>query len=239
MKNMSCLFSIITPTVGSRPRSLALAIDSVAVAFDRLQQEVRDARIEMLIGFDGIVPEDFAPPEFVRHIVFPRSGNFGNFIRDRLLRIAAGTRTLFLDDDNALTPEALCVFARDLDTDLVIARIDTSGAFAEPFIPRELPGGERVVQGNVDPLCLSVRTEFARVRGRGWESVGGYESDYLNILRYYRRAGSVRFYDDVVGVYDAGRGLDANGMNTRQKRVQVALKADGSLPSVAPWRQHG
>lgn len=58
------------------------------------------------------------------------------------------------------------------------------------------------------------------MRCRGWEHEGGYESDYLNIRRYARRARGIVRIDDVVGVYDAGRGLDAAGMNPRQRRLE-------------------
>lgn len=54
----------------------------------------------------------------------------------------------------------------------------------------------------------------------GWNDVGGYESDYLNIRRYWRRAGSRVLLDEVVGVYDAGRGLDPDGLNYRQRKLE-------------------
>ena len=239
MLRMSVQFSIITPSLGRRPKALALALESVATSLAHARGTGLQLEAEMLIGFDGHRPETFVPPEFVRSFNFPFRGSFGNEIRDALLKLARGERVLFLDDDNAFAPEALAVFSRHMAEDLVIARIDTSRAFAEPYLPRTLPSGERVAQGNVDPLCLSVRTEFARNWGRGWENKGGYESDYLNILRYYRRAASVVFLDDVVGVYDAGRGLDETGVNPRQAVACDVVRAGKELPSAAPWRTHG
>lgn len=53
----------------------------------------------------------------------------------------------------------------------------------------------------------------------GWADEGGYESDFLNIRTYFRRARHVVRFDDLVGVYDAGRGLDPAGQNQRQQRL--------------------
>lgn len=61
----------------------------------------------------------------------------------------------------------------------------------------------------------------------GWRNEGGYESDFLNIRRYHRRARSVRLLDALVGVYDAGRGLDQTGLNDRQR----LLTPDGESSS--------
>lgn len=229
-------FSIITPSRGDRPRALAQAMASVERAWHFAQAEGMDFDVEMLVGFDGLRPDAFDPPTFVRHVVFPKWGSFGNRIRHALMKIALGEYLLFVDDDNALTQNALVSFARHDRVDVLIGCIDSSRAFQEPVLPRLLPSGERVAQGNIDPLCLCVCAEFARVRGLGWQDKGGYESDYLNILRYFRRAREVLFVDDVVGIYDAGRGLDAEGMNARQRCVSARERAGQSLPSASPWR---
>lgn len=229
-------FSIITPSRGDRPRALRQAMASVESAWHFARAAGMDFGVEMLVGFDGFRPDEFDPPEFVRHIVFPKWGGFGNRIRHALMKIARGEYLLFVDDDNALTRNALVSFARHDRVDVLIGCIDSSRAFLEPVLPRLLPSGERVAQGNIDPLCLCVRTDFARVRGLGWQDTGGYESDYLNILRYFRRARQVLFVDDIVGIYDAGRGLDTEGMNARQLRVSALARAGQSLPSASPWR---
>ncbi len=169
------------------------------------------------MGFDGVAvqcPEVRTP---VRCVTFPKSGNFGNSIRDRLIKAAKGSHLLFLDDDNALTENALTSFLPHLDTEMIIARIDVSRAFDLPLLPRPGNAEDVLRQGNIDPLCLCLSRELVVARGRGWSGEGGYESDYLNIRRYYRRARSVLILEDVVGVYDAGRGLDPGGMNTRQR----------------------
>ena len=222
-------FSIITPSCGKRPRALALAIRSVLVAWDHVRATGEGCDIEMLIGFDGITPEDFIAPHFVRAVTFPFQGCFGNPIRNALIKTAKGRFLIFLDDDNALTPQAFTAFFGAMNADVIIGRIDTHRAFAEPFLPRPSTGGERIVPGNIDPLCIAVRTEFVRTQGKGWQNEGGYESDYLNILRYVPRARLVTYIDDIVGVYDAGRGLDPQGTNARQGRLPIPL----------PWSIHG
>ena len=232
------LFSVITPSRGDRPRALAQAVASVeaAVEFARLRAGLDPARVEHLVGFDGVDgARPASAPDSLRFFVLPRrqgaSSGFGNHIRDALMRAARGRHLLLLDDDNALTENALASFLPHVEADpaadLIIGRVDTSRAFAEPFLPRPAPAvadavADAVRQGNIDPLCLCLARELAVVRGRGWADEGGYESDFLNIRRYHRRARHALRIDDVVGVYDAGRGLDPEGLNARQKRAEQA-----------------
>lgn len=230
------LFTVITPSIGTRPLALAQAIASVeaAVAHAQAHAGLDPARVEMLVGFDGVDGMRPASPlANLRFFVLPRPAGrvsgFGNHIRDALLRAARGSHLLFLDDDNALTENALTSYLPHVDTALaaecIIARIDTSRAFDVPFLPRPAPQGcdpaaDAIRPGNIDPLCLCIARELALVRGRGWADEGGYESDFLNIRRYFRRARGVLRIADLVGVYDAGRGLDPGGQNERQKRAE-------------------
>jgi hypothetical protein len=135
---------------------------------------------------------------------------------------------LLLDDDNVLTPQALASYLPLLEAEsppeIIIGRVDTSRAFDVPFLPRPAPEGtdpatDAIRQGNIDPLCLCLARELVLVRCRGWADEGGYESDFLNIRRYFRRARGVVRLDALVGVYDAGRGLDPEGLNLRQRRL--------------------
>jgi hypothetical protein len=234
------LFSVITPSIGTRPRALALAIASVEAAVTAASAALGldPARVEMLVGFDAV---DGARPAStlanLRFFVLPRpkaaTCGFGNHIRDALMRVASGRYLLFLDDDNALAEGALAAFLPHVEAsappELVIGRVDTSRAFDVPFLPRPVPAGadpvaEAIRQGNIDPLCLCIARELAVVRGRGWADEGGYESDFLNIRRYHRRARGVVLVDALVGVYDAGRGLDPQGLNPRQARAEQAHK---------------
>lgn len=237
------LFTVITPSIGTRPRALAQAIGSVEAAVEhaRAALGLDPARVEMLVGFDGV--EGLRPASSLanlRFFVLPRpqgaASGFGNHIRDALMRAARGRYLLLLDDDNALAEGALASFLPHLEAktppEMLIGRVDTSRAFGVPFLPRPAPEGgdndaavtDAIRQGNIDPLCLCLARELAVVRGRGWADEGGYESDFLNIRRYHRRARGVVRIDDVVGVYDAGRGLDPGGLNARQKRAQQADK---------------
>ncbi|MCK9238937.1 glycosyl transferase family 2 [Desulfocurvus sp.] len=217
--NQAPLFSVITPSRGTRPRALALAVDSVARA--GAQAGLPPGAVEMLVGYDGVRgprtgPDGAPPPPWVRFFDLPRGGNYGNPARQALLRAARGAFLLLLDDDNALAPGALEVYRAGLDHEMQVGRIDVSRAFDKPFLPEALPGRELIRPGNIDPLCLCLSRELVVVRCGGWRPEGGYESDYLNILRYARRARSVRVVEALVGVYDAGAGLDAGGRNPRQ-----------------------
>lgn len=210
--------SVVTPSRGDRPKALALAgasLDSAALQAVRAGLMAPN-QVEWLVGFDGIKGERPKVSVPARFVDFPKSGNFGNLIRDRLIALAKGSHLMFLDDDNALSENALASFLPHLDHEMIIARIDVSRAFDIPLLPRPGTAEQAVRQGNIDPLCLCVSRELVLGRGRGWSGEGGYESDFLNIRRYYQRARSVMIIEDVVGVYDAGRGLDPQGVNPRQ-----------------------
>ena len=229
------LFSVITPSAGNRPRALALAIGSVLAAVERARRELGfdPARLEMLVGFDGVEGEKPASAlGNLRFYTIPRpqglEGGFGNHVRHALMGAARGRYLLLLDDDNALAEGAVAAWLGLVDApgapELGIARIDTSRAFDVPLLPRPCPPGadpvlDAVRPGNIDPLCLCLSRELAYVRCRGWQNEGGYESDFLNIRRYHRRARGVARIDGVVGVYDAGRGLDPQGLNPRQRKL--------------------
>ena len=100
---------------------------------------------------------------------------------------------------------------------MVIARIDVSRAFDKPYLPEIVPGREIVRQCNIDPLCLCLARDLVVNRCGGWQGQK-YEADFVNIVRYFRRARSVEVTESVVGIYDAGCGLDQNGLNFRQTR---------------------
>jgi hypothetical protein len=229
--NDAPVFSVIIPSAGLRPRGLAQALESVAaaVAF-AAPAGLAPAQVEVLVGFDG--RDGFRPAASLadlRYFVLPRpqgkTCGFGNHIRHILMGQARGGHLLLLDDDNALTPEAFAHYLPHLGAEMVIARVDTSRAFPDvPFLPRPAPEGvdpapDAIRQGNIDPLCLCLSRELAFVRCRGWADEGGYESDFLNIRRYFRRARKTVRLDALVGVYDAGRGLDEGGLNQRQERL--------------------
>ncbi|SDB48016.1 hypothetical protein SAMN05660653_02361 [Desulfonatronum thiosulfatophilum] len=105
-------------------------------------------------------------------------------MRNTLLRRAKGEKVIFLDDDNVLTPIAFLTYLKHMGCEMLIARIDTTRAFDQPFLPVDLPGKSLVRQGNIDPLCLCLSRELVCVRCRGWESKAGYEADFLNILHF-------------------------------------------------------
>lgn len=208
-------YTVITPSRGNRPRALALAIDSVRTA-----AKSAGVSVEMLVGFDGVRGERVRDDSFLRYVDFPHVGYFGNHIRNAFLNVAKGARLLFVDDDNAVTPDAFAIWEHHQDAELVIGRIDVSRAFPDVgVLPR--PGDPEPTaifrQGNVDPLCLCLSADLV-FRAGGWRDEGGYESDFLNIRRYQRRASGIAVIDDLVGIYDAGAGLDVGGMNPRQQR---------------------
>jgi hypothetical protein len=214
-KGNSPLYSIITPSVGNRPKALKQAIDSVHTALGAAN--LAEDALEMLIGFDGVKGERVPAPEYVRFFDLPKDGDYGNAVRNTLLKAAKGKKIIFLDDDNVLSDRALSIYMTHHEADLIIARIDTSLAFDTPFLPVVEEGKEIVRHTNIDTLCICADRELVVDRCGGWSSEGGYEADFLNIARYYRRAKSFVVLDDVVGIYDAGRGLDSAERSAPQK----------------------
>ena len=214
----SPLFTVITPSRGDRPRALGQAIDSVAAALAAAGLAADQA--EMLVGFDGVRGARPRDLPFLRYLDLPRDGDFGNAVRHVLLRASRGDRLVFLDDDNALAPAAFATYLAHPDADLLVCRIDTSRAFPDvPFLPRA-DGGEVVRQANIDPLCLCLARRLVLDRCGGWTSQGGYEADFVNMARYRRRARRMELDQTVVGVYDAGRDLDAAARHAWQRKAR-------------------
>lgn len=213
------LFSVIIPSLGTRPRALELAISSVHRSIENSAGKIAIENVEILVGFDGIKGKRVVNSANVHYYDLPRDKNWGNGIRNILLKLCKGKRVIFLDDDNALTPSAFDTCLDNFDSDMLIARIDVSRAFECEYLPLDLPGKSLIRQGNIDPLCLCLSRELVVVRCGGWAGKGKYESDYLNILYYSRRARNIRHVKDVVGIYDAGQGLDPEGINLRQKQL--------------------
>ena len=224
------LFSIIIPSRGSRPKALAQAIDSVLEALIHAESSLASEDVEILVGFDGVRGERVVIGKNVHYFDLPQDQNWGNGIRDILLRRAKGERVVFLDDDNSLTANAFATYLRHMDAEMLIARIDASKSFTCSHLPTTVPGKSLIRQGNIDPLCLSLSRELVVVRCQGWLPQGKYESDYLNILRYWRRARSVHVTEEIVGIYDAGAGLDPEGANLRQRNL-----LDHKTKSKAGW----
>ncbi len=208
-------YSLITPSRGDRPLALGQAIDSVRAAAENAG--LLPDSVEMLVGFDGVRGERVRDYPFVRWYDFPANHDFGNAIRNGLLRASKGERILFLDDDNALTPEAFRIYERHPDIEFLVCRVDVSRAHGIPFLPREEPDRDPVRQANIDPLCLCLSRDLVVTRCEGWQD-SGYEADFLNIVRYRRRARSFFNTPELVGIYDAGAGIDTGGLNFRHEK---------------------
>ncbi len=209
-------YSVITPSRGDRPKALQQAVESVEQA--RTAAGLTADEIELLVGYDGPGAIHVPLPEYGRCYDFPPDGNYGNAIRNAMLKASRGHFVLFVDDDNALTPEAFQIYGAFPKAELIIARIDTSCTLDVPFLPRMEPGKEVVRQTNIDPLCICATRDLVVIRCGGWRSEGAYESDYLNLLRYARRAKPIETTTGVVGRYDAGIGLDARELSPHQKK---------------------
>ncbi len=208
-------YTVIIPSRGDRPKALALAIDSVLNARDYANLTQDD--VEILVGFDGVKGERVCQDNSIKYYDLPSNNDFGNAIRHALLKASRGKRLVFLDDDNILTKQAFSVYENHQDADMLIARIDVSSAHDIAFLPRAQDELPLIRPANIDPLCLCLSRELVVTLCQGWLG-NQYEADYKNIFRYSRRAKNIQVIDDIVGVYDAGRGLD-DALNFRQKAL--------------------
>lgn len=209
-------YSIIIPSRGDRPKALGMAVDSVLFSVNTAG--LSPDEVEILVGFDGLRGDRVRDHRAVRYFDLPANHDFGNALRQALLKASRGQHIVFLDDDNVLTPEAFSIYEQFSDADMLIARIDVSRAHAIPFLPVHEDGKELIRPCNIDPLCLCLSRELVVTRCGGWQGER-YEADYRNILTYWRRAACIRVTDGLVGIYDAGRGLDQGGRNFRQERL--------------------
>lgn len=207
-------YSVVIPSRGTRPKALGLAIDSALASASAAG--LAPYAVEILVGFDGVRGERVRSHPAVRWFDLPANHDFGNALRQALLKASVGARIVFLDDDNALTPAAFAVYEAHPHVEMLIGRIDASRAHGIPWLPVEEEGKPLIRPCNIDPLCLCLSRELVIARCGGWQGEK-YEADYRNILRYSRRAASTLAVEDMVGVYDAGRGMDENGLNFRQK----------------------
>ncbi|MFW5730177.1 MAG: glycosyltransferase family 2 protein [Desulfonatronovibrionaceae bacterium] len=213
------LFSLIIPSRGTRPKALKSALEQIRQAAEQAFGILAPEQAEILVGFDGVRGERVMEHACVHYFDLPRDTNWGNGIRNILLKRAKGQKIVFHDDDNALTKNAFETWLRYFSCEMLIARIDVSRAFDCKYLPQDLPGKSLVRQGNIDPLCLCLSRELVVDRCGGWSGKIGYEADYLNILNYHRRAFLVEVTQEIVGIYDAGQGLDPQGINFRQERL--------------------
>ena len=207
------LFSVITPSTGNRPKALEKAVQSVeqAARFAGLET----GQLEILIGFDGARGKAPACAYPVRSINLPTDRNSGNGIRGLLTNIAQGEKLIYLDDDNTLKPHTFRLYLKHFNAELVIGRIDTQLAFETPFLPR-LDSDSFIRPGNVNPLCICVSRRLVVDRCGGWRYREREDADFMNILDWHVNAQSQTVVEDVVGVFDAGRSLDASALSERQ-----------------------
>jgi hypothetical protein len=224
------LFSIIMPTAGNRPTALRKAVDSVELAARFAGLET--CQVEILIGFDGVRGECPASAYTVRGLNLPADNNGGNGIRALLTNVARGDKLIYLDDDNALKPQALRLYMKHFDAELIIGRIDTQLACDTPLLPK--PGGDVVRPGNVDPLCVCVSRRLVTARCGGWRYRDRDDADFMNILDWHVNAHSETVVEDVVGVFDAGRSLDASALSPRQAALLDRLAENRDYPVCLP-----
>ncbi len=209
-------YSVIIPSRGDRPNALGFALDALKASWEYAKLDEKE--LEILVAFDGIKGERVRDFSCIRYYDLPRNNDYGNALRHALLKVSKGQRIIFHDDDNILTKEAFSIYEAHNDVEMLVARIDVSKAHPIPYLPVVEVDKPLIRPCNIDPLCLCLSRELVFIRCSGWIGTK-YEADYENILRYSRRAHSTKHIEDIVGIYDAGRGMDNGALNFRQKNI--------------------
>ena len=217
------LFSIITPSTGRRPNALQKAVNSVEAAARFAGLET--GQVEILIGFGGMTGKAPTSAYPVRSFNLPKDRDQGHGIRSTLLMLATGEKVIFLDDDNELKTYALRQYLKHFDAEMIIGRIDTQLAFEKPVLP-VFDTGSLIRPGNIDLLCLCLSRRLVVDRCGGWKYRGRPDADFMNILDWHGRTGSVTVLEDVIGVFDAGRSLDSSALSWRQRGLLDRLASE-------------
>ncbi len=194
---MTCDLSVITAT-WRRANLLGLCLEQFA------QQSLGSLRVEHIVVSDG--PDRKARALAAQHGArylerAAPGGQWGAFAKDTGIAAARGEYVCFWDDDNCYHPHALAtLFSAAYGYDVGVARTvhwdDTEPV--KKLIPRRWTGTFEL--GNVDTMCVCVRTDLARTEAWG-QPAGRKGTDYHWLKRLEQRGARVRFVPVVIGVH--------------------------------------
>lgn len=128
-------------------------------------------------------------------------GQWGAFAKDLGVQQARGEYVCFWDDDNIYFPHALAtLYASAVGTDVGVARTGHRLRRRPGLttLPRRWEG--RFVKGDIDTMCVCVRTELARTERWGQET-NEPGTDYHWLHRLQVRGASIRYVPIVIGAH--------------------------------------
>lgn len=151
--------TVITNT-WQRPKHLACLLRQLRT------QSLGNLRIEHLVVSDGpdVTSAALVEPTLSRFLSLPEHrGCFGVAAKDFGIEQAGGEYVCFWDDDNIYEPHALTTaYAAAFGFDIGIVRTEHWSVTHRRYLtlPREWTG--QVRPGDIDTMCLCVRTQLAR-----------------------------------------------------------------------------
>jgi glycosyltransferase involved in cell wall biosynthesis len=194
---MTTHLSIITATC-RRPSHLLNCIEQVH------QQSTGDLQIEHIIVSDGPDPvaARIAKQSGATYHEIPRQlGREGAHCRDAGIQLAQGQYIAFWDDDNVYHQHAAATqYASAAGSDISIARCRHRLRVNPGFvtIPRAWTGTP--IPGDIDTMCLCVRTELAKQEQWADDSET-YGVDHLWVSKLMQHNPSVHYTPIVIGIH--------------------------------------
>jgi hypothetical protein len=179
------LVTVITPTCKRDPKIISRCINCLQL------QTVTDW--VMLLCSDGgpekhvldLLKQLNEPRVIYTHL--PKSnkpGDYGNTIRNEMLKRATGKYVFFCDDDNIILPEFLAKMTSAVQSaDLAVCKIVHFGPLNESVTgkPPKVLTGFPIKLYHVDPLQVLVKREC--MQDIGWDCDHGYVSDGVTLER--------------------------------------------------------
>ncbi len=214
------LFSLITPSRGDRPLALGRAVDSVAAALRAAGLAADQA--EMLVGFDGGVRGE-RPRDSPSYAISTCPGTGTTATPSATPCSAPPAVFAWCSGRRQRThPRGLRHLPRPPRRGHAGVPHRHLPRLPRSPLPARLDQDARGAPGQHRPLCLCLARGMVLDRCGGWTSQGGYEADFVNMARFRRRSRRMELDQTVVGVYDAGRGLDAAAMRDWQQKARGA-----------------
>ncbi|MCA8995719.1 MAG: glycosyltransferase family 2 protein [Planctomycetaceae bacterium] len=189
--------SVITAT-RQRPGSLLQCLGHYH------SQSTGGLKTELIVVSDGPdrQTEFLARQPGVRYLATPSpGGKAGSLAKDLGLQHARGTYVCFWDDDNVYLPHALAtLYAAAQDADIGVVRVHhrlrkTRGMV---ILPRQWSG--KFVPGDVDTMCICVRTELAK-QEPWFEEIPGPGTDIRWLKRLEAYQPLIRYVPVIIGTH--------------------------------------
>lgn len=197
-----CLVTVITPTYHRDLKVIRRCIDCMLLQTETDWEQIicSDGENEPLVK--ALVDEVADPRIRYEHTEGKKENDFGNTVRDEMLKKARGKFILFFDDDNLILPHYLQTMIRAIsesNKDYAVCKIMHFGPLhqSEGKAPKVLTGNP-VKLYHIDPLQVLVRTKL--MQSIGWDKTVGYLSDGVTLERLGAKSDPI-WIEEVLGIH--------------------------------------